>query len=311
VEKKGAVRSFSFLGCDIHYDTAQKEVNLCNRKLEEKLLSKYFVGDTRTAPTPIANHNMNSGNSVSKEQFDYRGFVGLCTYLSTTTRPDISFATKELAKAAADPREESVNSARRLAQYLRGEPCKGVTLRGSPINSAEELAKSIEMQTDADWAGAKMPGKEWMRSTTGVSINVMGSTLFWRSTTQRSVSMSTMEAELQALSKGVQDLLVITRVISSVWGVELSKVRGAELSVQIAHPIRCLCDNQSTIYISTPGSTTSVSKNRHVCVRAAFVREQVSKRNISLHYVKSEDNLADRFTKPLPAPQFQKLLGKF
>ena len=114
-----------------------------------------------------------------------------------------------------------------------------------------------------------------------------------------------MESALQALSKGVQDLLYLTRALPTVYGVELATLR-AEVGVSIPNPIAALCDNQRCVYICQPGQNSSVSKNRHVCVRAAFAREQVEEKNTPPSYIKSDANKAGWYTKPLPAGLFNK-----
>ena len=46
---------------------------------------------------------------------------------------------------------------------------------------------------------------------------------------------------------------------------------------------------------------------KHIERRHFFVREKVEALEISVPFVRSEDNMADLFTKPLPAPTFFRL----
>ena len=42
-----------------------------------------------------------------------------------------------------------------------------------------------------------------------------------------------------------------------------------------------------------------------------FIREKVLRKDLSVGFVSGKDNLADAFTKPLPAPQFLFFRSKF
>ena len=49
------------------------------------------------------------------------------------------------------------------------------------------------------------------------------------------------------------------------------------------------------------------SRSKHIEVRNMFVREMVESGEVEPFYVNNDDNTADVFTKPLPAPSFTAL----
>ena len=55
----------------------------------------------------------------AQEHADYRRAVGKLQWL-TYTRPDISFATKELARDLQQPTQQSLRKVKHLLRYLRG-----------------------------------------------------------------------------------------------------------------------------------------------------------------------------------------------
>ena len=48
-------------------------------------------------------------------------------------------------------------------------------------------------------------------------------------------------------------------------------------------------------------------RSKHIDIKYHFTRDQVISGNIELNYCKSEDMVADLFTKPLSGPQFKRL----
>ena len=63
-----------------------------------------------------------------------------------------------------------------------------------------------------------------------------------------------------------------------------------------------LCDNQSAIKIGK--NPVQHSRTKHIDVRHHFLRNHEAKGDILLTDVRSEDNLADIFTKPLEEDTF-------
>ena len=64
-------------------------------------------------------------------------------------------------------------------------------------------------------------------------------------------------------------------------------------------------DNQATIAISN--NPVFHGKTKHFNIKLYFLREVRQKGEVSLVYCKSEDQLADIFTKPLPVSKFEVL----
>ena len=65
------------------------------------------------------------------------------------------------------------------------------------------------------------------------------------------------------------------------------------------------CDNESSIKISR--NPVQHSKTKHIQIRHHFLRDYVLKGDISICHARTEDQLADIFTKPLDEKRFSKL----
>ena len=65
------------------------------------------------------------------------------------------------------------------------------------------------------------------------------------------------------------------------------------------------CDNESAIKIAY--NLVQHSKTKHIHIHHHFLRDHVLKGNIIIDHVKTHDQLADIFTKPLDERRFCKL----
>ena len=62
------------------------------------------------------------------------------------------------------------------------------------------------------------------------------------------------------------------------------------------------CDNESAIKIAHNHVQHSCMK--HIAIRNHFIHDRVAREDIVINHVKTEDNLADIFTKPLDEKRF-------
>ena len=67
------------------------------------------------------------------------------------------------------------------------------------------------------------------------------------------------------------------------------------------------CDSQSAIRICH--NPVQHSKTKHIALRYHFIKDHVEDRNIEIHFVKTTEQLADIFTKPLDEKSFVRILA--
>jgi hypothetical protein len=104
------------------------------------------------------------------------------------------------------------------------------------------------------------------------------------------VDLSTAEVEYIATGACCAQILYMKQTLLD-YGVVLEKV-----------PL--LCDNESVVKIAN--NPVQHSHTKHIDIRHHFLRDQIAK-NISLEGVRSENQLADIFTKPLDEATFCRL----
>ena len=73
----------------------------------------------------------------------------------------------------------------------------------------------------------------------------------------------------------------------------------------VLEKVPLLCDNESAVKLAN--NLVQQSCTKHIDIRHHFLRDHVAKNDISLEGVRTEDQLADIFTKPLDEATFYRL----
>jgi len=136
-----------------------------------------------------------------------------------------------------------------------------------------------------------------MRSTSGYCFNLGSRVFSWCSKKQEIVAQSTAEAEFIAATAAVNQALWLKKILS-------------DLSMEEREPTEISIDNQAVIAISH--NPVFHGKTKHFNIKLYFLREVQKNGDLKLIYCKSEDQLTDLFTKPLPVSRFEylrKMLG--
>ena len=219
------------------------------------------------------------------EYFDketYQSAVGSLLYLSTRTRPDITFAVNNIARFSSNPTTQHWTAVKRIFRYLKGTIHLGLLYERNGL-------KKLIGYSDADWGGDCNDHK----STSGYLFLVGGTAVSWRSNKQTCVALSTAEAEYMALASAAQEAVV--------WMRQLSK----DMKTDVCEPTVIFEDNQSAICMAK--NPQFHGRAKHIGIKYHFIREQVSNNTIKLRYCRTEDMIADIFTKGLSQEKFVKL----
>ncbi|GJV23109.1 hypothetical protein Tco_1375804 [Tanacetum coccineum] len=219
-----------------------------------------------------------SGKSINETQ--YRGMIGSLMYL-IASRPDIQFSTCLCARYQANPKESHLIVVKRISRYLKGTPslglwypkCSGFDLKG---------------YSDSDYAKCNMDKK----STSG-ACQLLGGKLVCRSAkNQQYIAMSSAEAEYVAAAGCCANIL---------W----MKSQLTDYDI-IDEKVPIFCDNTSAIAISN--NLVLHLRTKHIDIRYHFIRDHVLKGDIELHFIPTQYQLADIFTKPLDDLTFKRLI---
>ncbi|RVW65275.1 Retrovirus-related Pol polyprotein from transposon RE1 [Vitis vinifera] len=108
-------------------------------------------------------------NQISIDKGRYQRLVGRLMYLAHA-RPDLAYALSVVSQYMHNPEEQHMNAVIRILRYLKNAPGKGI-LFAKNIDH-----QSIEVYTDADWAGVV----DDRRSTSGYFTFVGGNLVTWK-----------------------------------------------------------------------------------------------------------------------------------
>ena len=195
------------------------------------------------------------------------------------TCPDITYAVTKLAQFAANPSKEHMSKAQYICHYLNRTPNYSLVYDGSGD-------EGIIAFMDFNWAADPIK----RRSITGYFFKLAGRIFSWQSRAQKTVALSSTEAEYMALSGCSRQ---------AVWIQALLKELGYKI------PIVLICgDNQGLIFIGSNPVQEQHSKHIDICYH--YVRQLIEEKKIELFFVEGAENPADLFTKNLGATKFLK-----
>ncbi|XP_059060214.1 uncharacterized protein LOC131853364 [Achroia grisella] len=125
-------------------------------------------------------------NADTKEiiKVPYKELIGSLLFISSNSRPDITFAISYLSRFLDKPTEGVWKAAKRVMRYLKGTKEKSLIYR-------RRISQDLTTFSDADWASDKIDRK----STSGCAVFYAGKLISWYSKKQASVALSTAEAE--------------------------------------------------------------------------------------------------------------------
>ena len=275
-----------FLGIEIIRDRPNQKLWLSQASYIDKISRLVDHHDIRHE-TPMAAIELlpRTGLASKAEVNRYQRKIGSILYAAVTTRPDIAFASSRLSRFLSNPSKEHHAAADRVLLYLADTRLLGLQLGG---------ADTLEVASDASFADNTLDRK----SSQGYIIKLFGGLIAWKANKQDTVTTSTTEAELLALSQVAKEALFTSRLLR-------------ELKINLSNSLITInCDNQQTIRLITEEITKLQTKLRHVDIHNHWLRQEVALGTIKVDYQRSEDMVADGLTKALPANKWSKFLDK-
>ena len=122
-----------FLGIKFVKDDVQNTLTLTQKGLIQKIIEATGMQDCNPNWTPAIQQTLAidpDGESMVKD-WSYPSIVGMLLYLSTKTRPDISFAVSQVARFSHNPKRSHVSAIKTIVRYLHRTADKGTIVRRS------------------------------------------------------------------------------------------------------------------------------------------------------------------------------------
>jgi hypothetical protein len=158
----------------------------------------------------------------------------------------------------------------------------------------------IDAYPDADFAG--MFGHEdhtdpaCAKSWTGFIITFADCPVFWQSKLQTETALSTMEAEIIALSACCRELFPIMDMVSSVTKLPIGKTT---MNVSIHE------DNSGSLVLAKTLPPQFTPRSKYYAIKTIWFCEEIFKRDVQLLKIDTAEQLGDIFTKGLTCFVFE------
>ncbi len=268
----------SYLGMRIVHNRADKRLEIDQSGYITDILERFSMADANPHNTPLPSgadvHLVQyTGQASSSDIKHYQSLIGSLLYIQIGTRPDISFAVSRLAQYATNPSPQHLKLAQYVLGYLVGTKDMCIRFDGTAGEGLVGYSdSSLGDQTDD------------RHSTSGYVFLLSDGAVSWSSRKQKTVAQNTMEAEYMAMTDAANQ---------AAWYHSFLK----ELGYTVDDPIPLHGDNKGAIDLALNPVTGRRSK--HIEIKHHVIREYVERSTITLVRTRTEDMLADGFTKSL------------
>ena len=289
-----------FLGIEItHLD--DKRFKIAQPFLIDRIVSLLnlnqndFGFETNTKATPVGKPLLNKdlAGKPRKESWNYRTTVGMLTYLQGNSRPEISMSVHQTARFCNNPKLSHEKAIKRLGRYLMHTRDEGIIYN-------PDISKGLECFVDADFAGGYTPetadDAANLMSRTGMIIMYANCPIYWRSSLQTEIALSTAEAEYIALSSALREVLPLMTMMEEIADVFPLHINKPNFVCKVHE------DNQSCIKMAT--GTKFSPRTKHIALKYHHFKTHVKSGRIDISYTPTDQQLADLLTKPLPSESF-------
>jgi hypothetical protein len=217
---------------------------------------------------------------------NYRALIGSLNYLSVLTRPDILYAVSVLSQHLQRPGIQHLQAAQQVFWYLSGTKHIGLFLKSSD-------SLNIKANVNSDWGNCP----DTRSSVSGYAILASQNVISWKSSRQPTISLSSTEAKYKALSNLSRELVWVSSLINK--------------AIPNHHPsaIPVGINNQGDIDLARSETSQNGFRTKHMDIRLHFVRELIATNQITLSYIRTNENYANFLTKPTRRTTIQKSIA--
>ena len=243
----------------------------------KKVLDQFGMGKCNATKFPMDPgtklHSDKGGHPVNATE--YRRVIGCLRYL-LHTRPDLAYSVGIASRFMEKPTMMHMNAIKQILKYLKGTVELGLVYTQG---GSEELLMGY---SDSD-VGGDLVGR---RSTAGMAFYLGESLITWCSQKQKTVALSSCEAEFMAATYAAMQALWLRSLM-------------AEITAKEPKVVTLYVDNNSAIALMK--NPVFHGRSKHIDIKYHFIRECVERGQVAVRRVCTEEQKADALTKPLPA----------
>lgn len=272
-----------FLGIEFQFEDDCIKMN--QTKYLERILHRFKMIDCNPKLIPCdigVDKNVSSDSKILDDPKLYREIVGSLIYVMTCTRPDLCYVVSKLSQYMSKPTNANLNLSKFALKYIKGTLDDCLTFKRSCDNL------DLIGFCDSDWGGSID-----RRSISGYcfQLNKEGPLISWKSKKQNCVALSSCEAEYVSMTFAIQESKFLQQLLVDMLGC-------SKLLVNLH------VDNQGALELAK--NPVHHQRSKHIDVKYHYIRSQIQNSSVILHYVPTDENIADIFTKPVNRTKFNK-----
>lgn len=292
IKNLGEVKEF--LGVEVIRKKEYNTLYLTQSSFLERLLQRFNKQNLRPRSTPLPPGIRLESNQEKAGVVDtnyYQQQIGSLIYATIFTRPDLAYAVNSLARYMSNPSVDHFKALDHCWGYVKNTKDLALKYALNPTSTYHSALdpKSLKLNlvgsTDADWGGDYTSRK----STTGyiflLNHNKHNSAISWLSKLQRTVALSSAEAEFMAYKEATKECLYLNSFIKEIQDTFDLFNKTNQINT----------DSQSAIELTK--NPNYHARTKHVDIRYYFVRERVENQEVVFNYESSTTLLADNLTK--------------
>ncbi|CAI7854913.1 unnamed protein product [Closterium sp. NIES-54] len=211
-----------YLELHIERDVKKRCMRVHQQKYLEALAANFGQSEGHVAtpfPSGFKCVKVTEEESIGEEErCRFHSLVGSLMYTAVNTRPDVAFATGQLARVVQCPTEELVAAGMRVANYLGKTPTVGLQYsaaaqrRRKGADGVEPGSLFLTVFSDSFYASEP----EDMTSVGGFISCIGGGPTAWESKKQVDQALSSVESEYMALFRAVREIVWQLRLLAEL-----------------------------------------------------------------------------------------------
>ena len=285
-----------FLGVQLRRDETTGYIYMTQEGLAKRIVEAlgFDVNVTKPKGTPAERKPLikDEDGVAATKGFSYISVVGMLT----------TYAVNCSARYMFCPKHSHELALKRIGRYL-----KQTSERGMIMNPSTDICK-IDAYPDADFAGMygheKPVDPSCVKSRTGFVITFADVPILWKSQLQTETALSTMEAEIIALSACCRDLLPIIDIVESVTSSVKLPIGETTMKLSVHE------DNSGALVLAKTLPPQFTPRSKYYAIKTIWFREEIHKRCVQLLKIDTVEQLGDIFTKGLVQVTFEYLRKK-
>ncbi|KAI9038882.1 uncharacterized protein KD926_010215 [Aspergillus affinis] len=200
----------TFLGIKIRRDRGKRTIHLSQLVYIDKITTKFNLKTSQPpkSPLPTVPMTLYSGKASPRQIQEFQEKVGSILWSAVITRPDIAKSASELSRFLVNPGPDYLAAANRVIQFLYGTRFYGIRYSKSGDPNAGEV---FIMASDAAFGDHTD-----RKSFEGLVCLLYGGPVDWHTGKQKTVSTSTTEAELLAISEAGKNVFWWKRLFNAL-----------------------------------------------------------------------------------------------